>query len=66
MDTDMALGTACVVGLTFVGICVLVNAWRNSRPTVTRIKQSDSDTNLAGMVPSQRTSNADDPEIVVH
>lgn len=60
MDTDMALGTACVVGLTLVGVCVLANAWRNSRPQ-TGMKHSTSDTDLSNMMPSQRPSMAEDP-----
>jgi hypothetical protein len=45
--TDMALGISAAVGMALCGICVVVNAWRNSRQP--RLKESRSDPDLENL-----------------
>ena len=59
--TDMALGISAAVGLALCGLCVVVNAWKNSR--MPRMKESRSDTDLSTMLETAgRRSNEPAPE----
>ena len=41
-DTDTILGMCAAAGIAVCGICVVVNAWRNSRPHM-KVSRSDPD-----------------------
>lgn len=57
--TDMALGISAAVGMAVCCVCVLVNAWRNSRQPHMKVSRSDPDLEnlqdiVAEAVPSHR------------